>query len=155
MRLHDLAHDYESQTSSLHRLVLGVACSEEAIEKVGDLFCRDPHPGVGDVNEDGRRRSTLDLVEVGSFTLLTGLTGTAWVEAVSEVALPYLRPVVIGGPGARDLSFAWQRMREVGEDGAILVRPDGYIAWRSPAVRADEAATTLSRVLQRLTLVTR
>ena len=47
----------------------------------------------------------------------------------------------------------WQRVREVGAGGAILVRPDGHVGWRcsSRLMReghADEAnLTSLSKVL--------
>jgi maleylacetate reductase len=40
--------------------------------------------------------------------------------------------VVIGpGRAVTDLYFDWSRLREVGEDGALLVRPDKHIGWRS------------------------
>jgi putative polyketide hydroxylase len=29
----------------------------------------------------------------------------------------------------------------VGADGAVLIRPDGYVAWRSPSMTADPMAT--------------
>ena len=38
------------------------------------------------VAPDGRRVSSLDLVEHGSFTVLTGLTGTSWVDAAATVS---------------------------------------------------------------------
>jgi 2,4-dichlorophenol 6-monooxygenase len=43
------------------------------------------------------------------------------------------------GPGREytDLYFDWSRLREVQEDGAILVRPDKHIGWRSPALPHD------------------
>lgn len=95
-----------------------------------------PHAWL--VDGDGRRRSTLDLVGGGCFTVLTGPTGSAWVEAVAELGLPFLRAVVVGGRDAQDLYLDWARIREIAEDGALLVRPDGYIAWR--AISATPAA---------------
>jgi len=40
---------------------------------------------------------------------------------------------VIIGPGREvtDLYYDWARVREIEEDGALLVRPDKFIAWRS------------------------
>ena len=39
---------------------------------------------------------------------------------------------------------AWHRIRDVHDAGAILVRPDGYIAWRHhDAVWDDDTATAL------------
>lgn len=88
-----------------------------------------PHAWL--VSPEGKKISSLDLVGDGMFTLLTGQTGRIWAEAVSALELPWLRAVVVDDPGARDLYFDWQRSREVAEDGAILVRPDGYVAWRA------------------------
>ena len=30
-----------------------------------------------------------------------------------------------------DVYFEWEKIREVEEDGCILVRPDRFVAWRS------------------------
>lgn len=87
-----------------------------------------PHAWL--VGKDGRRTSTLDVTGKGKFTLLTGLGGAAWMAAADTLDLPYLRTVVIGEPGAADPYGNWRRIREIHEAGAILVRPDGYIAWR-------------------------
>jgi len=107
-----------------------------------------PHAWL--VDAAGRRISTLDLIDGSRFTLLTGQGGRSWAEAVDALALPYLRAIVIGSPQAQDLWFDWARIREVGEDGAVLVRPDGYVAWRSidmaPAPR-DALANVLQQVL--------
>jgi 2,4-dichlorophenol 6-monooxygenase len=61
---------------------------------------------------------------------VTGLAGRAWIDAVKALDLPFLRIVVIGEMNARDLYCEWQRIREIEEAGALLVRPDGYVAWR-------------------------
>ena len=56
---------------------------------------------------------------------------------------------MIGTKGAEDLYHDWHRVREIDEGGALLVRPDGYIAWRhSEAVWDDQTAFDL---LQRAT----
>lgn len=96
-----------------------------------------PHAWL--VGPDGRRRSTLDLVGKGLFTLVTGLAGAAWVEAARGLAEPCLRTLVIGAPGALDVYFVWHRIREIDEAGALLVRPDGVIAWRHRCAAADPA----------------
>ena len=43
------------------------------------------------------------------------------------------------GPGRQvtDLYYDWARLREVEEDGALLVRPDKHIGWRSVRLPAD------------------
>ncbi|WP_175651767.1 FAD-dependent oxidoreductase [Pseudomonas sp. Marseille-P9899] len=107
-----------------------------------------PHAWL--VNESGLRVSTLDVVGKGSMTLVTGLAGQAWVEAAQRLDKPFLKTVVTGARDTADLYCDWQTAREVHEAGAILVRPDGYVAWRQrDAVwSADEAAAQLEQALQ-------
>ena len=103
-----------------------------------------PHAWL--VGADGRRVSTLDVTGQGKFTLLTGLSGQAWVTAAKELDLPFLRTVVIGEPGHEDLYGYWERIRETEEAGVLLVRPDGYVAWRvSETVWDADTATALLR----------
>ena len=97
-------------------------------------------PHVWLVGADGRRTSTLDLVGKGRFTLITGLAGTPWQRAAEHLALPFLRTVVIGSPEAQDLYCYWQAAREIDEDGALLVRPDGIVAWRSRRAMPDSVS---------------
>ena len=96
-----------------------------------------PHAWL--VGPEGRRISTLDVVGKGQFTLLTGVAGTAWVDAARALNLPYLRSVVIGESGTLDAYYRWHRQREIDEAGALLVRPDGVVAWRHPRAAADAA----------------
>jgi 2,4-dichlorophenol 6-monooxygenase len=103
-----------------------------------------PHVWVGD---NLRKYSTLDLCPISQFTLITGISGEAWVDAAKKVAASLNIPLeaVVIGPGrdVTDLYFDWERMREVDEDGVLLVRPDKIIAWRSQSMPADpEAALT-------------
>jgi len=93
------------------------------------------------VNDSGHKVSTLDVTGHGKFSLVTGLSGGAWTSAAHKLDLPFLRTVVVGAERARDSYHDWRRAREVEEAGVILVRPDGYVAWRhSPAVWDDEEA---------------
>ena len=97
-----------------------------------------PHVWVGDA---GTRLSTLDLAPYTRFTLITGIAGEAWQTAADRVAVELGIPLetVIIGPGREvtDLYYDWARIREVAEDGALLVRPDKYIGWRSMTLPAD------------------
>jgi len=95
-----------------------------------------PHAWL--VGSDGRRVSTLDVVGKGKMTLLTGLAGQAWKRAALRLDLPFLRTVVIGEPVTADPYGYWRDMREIHEAGAILVRPDGYVAWRQTAPVWDD-----------------
>ncbi len=109
-------------------------------------------PHVWLVDAAGHRVSSLDLVGGGSFTVVTGPSGDAWVAAAAtcrdELGLP-LRSVVVGAAAARDAYGDWRRATapELEEDGCLLVRPDGYVAWRSTGAPADDAAKALRGVL--------
>lgn len=96
-----------------------------------------PHAWL--VGKNGIRMSTLDVIGKGKLTLLTGLAGQAWVSAAKQLDVPCLRTVVVGEAGAKDLYFAWQRVSEIHQAGALLVRPDGYIAWRQSEPVWDES----------------
>ena len=99
---------------------------------------RLPHAWVGDST---RKLSTLDLAPMTRFTLLTGISGEAWISASEKVAHDLGIPLeaVMIGPGREvtDIYFDWARLREVAEDGAILVRPDKHIGWRSMSLPDD------------------
>ncbi|MEM8654125.1 MAG: FAD-dependent monooxygenase [Pseudomonadota bacterium] len=95
--------------------------------------------------------STLDLAGQGRFTLLTGIGGAGWVAAAKAVSAEHdvpLEACVIGvGQDYQDPYGDWQNLREVDEDGCILVRPDGYVAWRQMSL-GDAPKAALSAALQ-------
>jgi 2,4-dichlorophenol 6-monooxygenase len=101
---------------------------------------RVPHAWLG---HDGRRVSTHDLGEGhGSFVLIAGTAGQAWAEAAAAAADKTgisLKAVVIGGADYEDIDGTWQRLRQIGDDGAILVRPDNHVGWRSTGSNSDPA----------------
>jgi 2,4-dichlorophenol 6-monooxygenase len=112
-----------------------------------------PHAWVGDAQH---KASTLDLAPSTRFTLLTGIAGQAWADAVPAVRDAVGIPVeaVVIGPGRQydDLYYDWARVREIDEDGVLLVRPDKFIAWRSMGAMPDPAAAlteVLTKVLSR------
>jgi 2,4-dichlorophenol 6-monooxygenase len=114
---------------------------------------RLPHCWLG---RDGHKTSTLDLAGKGGFALLTGISGQPWADAAAEVAASSRLPITahVIGPGREftDLYEDWARLREVDEDGCVLVRPDGHVAWRSATLVADpaaELAAVLREVLAR------
>jgi len=81
---------------------------------------------------------------------VTGLAGTTWRDAVRHLDLPFLRIVVTGSPETQDLYCEWQRVREIEEAGALLVRPDGVVAWRDKdgTLDAGEATEKLSAAIR-------
>jgi 2,4-dichlorophenol 6-monooxygenase len=108
---------------------------------------RLPHAWVGDST---RKISTLDLAPFERFTLITGIAGQAWAGAAEKVASDLAVPLeaVVIGPGREitDIYYDWARLREVAEDGAILVRPDKHIGWRSMTL-PDEPERALHAAL--------
>ncbi|MGW8395325.1 FAD-dependent monooxygenase [Streptomyces lydicus] len=104
------------------------------------------------VERHGRRVSTLDLV--GSrFTLLTGADGDRWIRAAREAGERLGVAVAAHriGPGAEvnDPEGDWPRLAGLDEAGALLARPDQFVAWRAGAP-SDDPAGELERVLARL-----
>ncbi|GAA2749415.1 FAD-dependent oxidoreductase [Amnibacterium kyonggiense] len=109
-----------------------------------------PHAWVGNA---ARKWSTLDLAPSTRFTVFTGIGGEAWAGAAATVSADLgvdVGAVVIGpGRATTDLYFDWAKVREVDEDGVLLVRPDKIVAWRS--LRAvDDPAVALRRALLRI-----
>ena len=97
-----------------------------------------PHVWVGDA---ATKVSTLDLAPYNTFTLFTGIAGEAWAKAAEKASRDLNVPVrtVVIGPGRQvtDIYYDWARIREIDEDGALLVRPDKFIGWRSMTLPAD------------------
>jgi 2,4-dichlorophenol 6-monooxygenase len=112
-----------------------------------------PHAWIDD--ESGRRKPIKDLVRPGAFLLIAGEDGQEWCEAARELseelelAIDRVRIGHLDGD-LFDPRCTWLRRREIESDGAILVRPDRYVAWRSRgaaiAPRA-ELATALDAIL--------
>ena len=103
---------------------------------------RLPHAWV---MRDGIRVSTLDLVADDRFTLIAG-------PGVSTTAAgPGLR-ILVAGRDFTDPDGRWQALGGLGDDGALLVRPDQHVAWRAAnGLRSADgaAARALARILGR------
>ncbi|MEM9465152.1 MAG: FAD-dependent monooxygenase [Actinomycetota bacterium] len=102
---------------------------------------------------DQRDISTLDLCDYDAFTLITGADGDRWTvaaEAASDALGVRIVPVAVTlGAEHDDLYGAWHRRREIGDDGALLVRPDRIIAWRAMHT-PDDPTTELLGALRRI-----
>ena len=90
---------------------------------------RAPHVWL---QRGGERISTVDLFGP-HFTLLAGRDGGAWRDAARGRAMPAFTV----GQDLADPDGAWHEAYGVESDGAVLVRPDGYVAWRSRSGVAD------------------
>lgn len=111
------------------------------------------------VTKNGAKVSTLDLGGRGAFTLYTGIGGDAWGSAartVGEELGVEIRVVSIGhGQPYEDPFGTWASLREVEDTGAVLTRPDNYVAFRamrspgSDDAAADSLRTALTAILSR------
>ena len=104
----------------------------------------------------GRERiSTLDLFD-RHMVLLAGAPGDSWragVEALEPSLRSYVRCLTVGAGGQLlNPDQNWLELYGLEPEGAILVRPDGHVAWRSSTGAADPGAeldSVLRQVLAR------
>jgi putative polyketide hydroxylase len=105
----------------------------------GRTGSRAPHlwlerAGAGWLDQSGGRLSTLDLFG-RAFVLLAGPDGAAWCEAAGKAARTFpgleLDAHHIGGPVLRDPGGRFAQAYGISPTGAVLVRPDGFVAWRA------------------------
>jgi 2,4-dichlorophenol 6-monooxygenase len=93
---------------------------------------------------DGQPVATHQLVRSGTFLLLAGIDAPEWCEAAAEVARQtgvVIDCYTVGPRGdLGDPDGAWARLRGHEDAGAVLVRPDGHVAFRSPAVTEEPGA---------------
>jgi putative polyketide hydroxylase len=87
--------------------------------------CRAPHVWL---EGKDRRLSTIDLFGRG-FVLLAAPGGSSWRSAARQPGLPRIDVRVLG-EDVVDADETWMATYGVQEGGAVLVRPDGYVAWR-------------------------
>jgi len=95
--------------------------------------------------------STVDLFGP-HFVLLAGRDGDAWRQAAQAIGTswPPLVGYTIGGDGdLGDPDGEWHHAYGVDADGAVLVRPDGHVAWRSRS-GASNPEDVLRNALDRL-----
>ena len=98
------------------------------------------------LEQGGRRLSTYDIGGRGRFILISDDAAGIWESAAAHAGTACSVPVdlvLIGeGPGRwRNDDRTWFRQRFVSAEGAVLVRPDGHIGWRSADVPEEPGAT--------------
>jgi len=100
---------------------------------------RAPHVWL---EHDGGRVSTLDLAGP-RFALIAGSEGQAWCDGAERVAAELGVPLAayrVGSGAFADVEGRFGALYGLGDRGAALVRPDGYVAWRASADTGDPAA---------------
>jgi 2-polyprenyl-6-methoxyphenol hydroxylase-like FAD-dependent oxidoreductase len=84
--------------------------------------------------DPARKRSTLDWFDQ-EFTVVAGPLGSDWLEAGRSVTAKLGLPLTLQQlPNAHPADGFQMGLR-----GAVLVRPDGHVAWRMPYLPADPA----------------
>jgi 2-polyprenyl-6-methoxyphenol hydroxylase-like FAD-dependent oxidoreductase len=104
--------------------------TEAGWRPTGRPGARLPHVWL---ERDGDRVSTLDLLGPG-MTVFTGPDGARWRAAADAVASEVGVTVsvrVVGGAPLCDPAGEFSTLFGLEPDGAVVVRPDGHIAWRA------------------------
>lgn len=119
------------------------------LDLTGRPGTRAPHLWI---EREGKRISTLDLFN-RHFVLLVGSNGQVWSNAARAVATLKKIDLAIyrfGRDGDLiDLDERWCATYGVTSEGAVLVRPDGFVAWRSKGLE-ESPQVTLEQILDRL-----
>lgn len=142
-----VAHDFEVELGYRYRSAATIGSPADGPvhgdprTTNGDPGTRAPHLWL---ERDGRPLSTIDLPGP-AFVVLAGPEGDPWIGAAraARAALPGLDVEGVRvGPGSEvtDPDGRFTERFGIGPAGASLVRPDGFVAWRSPGLPADPAA---------------
>jgi putative polyketide hydroxylase len=109
---------------------------------------RAPHRTV---TLEGRTLSTLDLYG-RKFVLLAAEQGAAWISAAQHVTQRLNVPMDAYRFGEDLTEAEGASAHGLGADGAVLVRPDGFVAWRSATLSdgsgGGDPAAELERALR-------
>lgn len=94
---------------------------------------RMPHAWL---ERDGERVATHDLLPAGTFLVLAGPSGDAWVQAARSAAAELgiaAQAYRVGQDNAdlTDPTGAWAAVRGHEDDGVVVVRPDGHVLFRA------------------------
>jgi putative polyketide hydroxylase len=147
-----LANDFNIELGYLYRSPAIVS------EDASDRGHEDPRESCGRpgarachlwLEKDGRPISTIDLFS-RAFVLLAAPDGAGWAEAAGSVARGFagleLEAHVIGCDGLSDREGRFAPGYGLSASGAVLVRPDGFVAWRA-ATMPDDPVRALSSAL--------
>ncbi|MGH8170339.1 MAG: FAD-dependent monooxygenase, partial [Steroidobacteraceae bacterium] len=117
-------------------------------ESRGRPGTRAPHLWL---ERHGRRSSSLDLYD-GHFMLLAGPKADEWCRCASIAASEERASLSVSRPGTdgfEDPTGQLSDFHGIEPDGCLLVRPDGFVAWRARDARGASIAAMRS-VLSRI-----
>jgi 2,4-dichlorophenol 6-monooxygenase len=109
------------------------------------------------VSGRGKTFPLQNLTHGGKFLLIAGEKGSRWVDAARKVAENIgirLEAVTVGADGVElaDIRLAWLRKRQITCDGAVLVRPDRFVGFRSAGAVDDPLGVLTSAIEQILAI---
>lgn len=130
--------------------------NDQSISALPDKYVPTTLPGsrAPHVNliKDGKSISTLDLFEK-DFVLLIGSDGEPWRIAANQLAETLPFPLIVYNVALDgdliDTENTWHDIYNISTKGAVLVRPDGHVAWRSismaenPKIELEKCLDTL------------
>ena len=136
--------------------VVADGTTASALADPGVDYVPEAHPGARAphawLQTAAGRRSSLDLYGTG-FTLIAGAEGADWGLAAGAAAAPLGLPLQVfqlGRDGVPEEPERFEREHGIDDNGAVLVRPDGHVGWRSMTAGATgggELADALLRIL--------
>jgi len=144
-----LADDFDIELGYLYHSAAIVPATAD--DDAGDRVHEHPSASLGRpgsraphlwIQQRGRRISTLDLFR-GAFVLLAGPDANAWLDAALKAAARFTGLKLDAHQIADD---GFMAAYGISSSGATLVRPDGFIAWRSKSA-GGEPEGELRRVL--------
>ncbi|AEM84184.1 FAD-dependent monooxygenase [Streptomyces violaceusniger] len=151
-------HDREIGFHYEEGVVLPDGTAAPSRDPMGVIYTPTTRPGHrlphAWLNDRGKRLSTHDIGGIGTFILLTGPDGAAWCEAAERLSASSGVPIeayrIAPGGDFGDPARSWSALSEIEADGALLVRPDRYIACRFQSGPADPYATLESALAKLL-----
>ena len=153
-RVEYAAHDMEMGFTYDHGAVVDDGSPPAWRDPMGHDYRPTSRPGSrlphAWLDRGGETLSSHDLIPLGGFALITGPDGQDWCDAAAalsaETGVEIAASRVGEGCPVTDPSGAWAAVREIGEAGCLLVRPDGHVAYRSMD-RAPDARAALAAAL--------
>jgi 2-polyprenyl-6-methoxyphenol hydroxylase-like FAD-dependent oxidoreductase len=156
-RIQPLVNDMEIELGYVYRSPAVIAADDAALARAGSTGIEDASlhvnpresramPGTRAphywLQRGGQQISTLDLCG-RHFTLLAASAGAAWCDAAREAARQIglgLDVFRIGVDDLHDPADGFTAAYGIEQTGSVLVRPDGFVAWRARDDRAASAA---------------
>lgn len=135
-RTEPIVHDFDIELGYLYGSPAGIHADPRTT--FGMPGSRAPHLWL---LQRGKRVSTIDLT--GHYLLLAGPEGEQWVDAAKAASQEFGRLALDAYCVGKDLDDPERRFPEaygISSSGASLIRPDGFVAWRSPTAVGDPVA---------------